>query len=87
MIPLSILLGLAALVAAHPGQSEDEIRAEGAARWSYIASLEKTDLAHCATKLAARGVVERTISRRRETLISLRKRADSKLANRITPDG
>jgi sulfur relay (sulfurtransferase) complex TusBCD TusD component (DsrE family) len=78
MICSSILLALAALVIAHPGQSQDEIRAEGAARWSYIASLEKIDLAHCATKLAARGVVERTINRRREALINLRKRADGK---------
>lgn len=78
MISPSILLALAALVTAHPGHSQEELRAEGAARWAYIASLEKTDLAHCATKLAARGVVERTINRRREALINLRKRADSK---------
>jgi hypothetical protein len=78
MISPSILLALAALATAHPSQSQDEIRAEGAARWSYIASLEKTDLAHCATKLATRGVVQRTINRRRDALINLRKRAGGK---------
>jgi hypothetical protein len=79
MISPSVILALAALATAHPGQSQEDLQAEGKARWSYIESLEKTDLAHCATKLATRGVVERTINRRKEALMNLRKRATGML--------
>jgi protocatechuate 3,4-dioxygenase beta subunit len=68
------LLATGLVASAHPGQSEHSKRAEAHARRAYLASLENTDLAHCAPKLAARGIVERTIQRRKETLVALRKR-------------
>ena len=50
---------------AHPGESWQQKRAEAKARGDYLASLENTDLAHCKSSLTSRGVVERTIERRR----------------------
>jgi hypothetical protein len=77
MLPTFFLsiLGVISAVAAHPGQSELSKRAEAEARRVYLRSLENTDLAHCAPKLAARGVVERAIARRKETLLKIRKRS------------
>ena len=69
------LLGVILAVAAHPGQSEPSKRAEAEARRAYLRSLENTDLAHCASKLAARGFVERAIARRKETMLKIRKRS------------
>jgi hypothetical protein len=78
MVQISSLVAVVALgvlSSAHPGQSDKEKRAEAAARKTYLDSLEKTNLAHCAPKLASRGVVQRSIARRTETLATLRKRA------------
>jgi hypothetical protein len=60
-----LVVAISSGVNAHPGQSLKEKRAEAQARATYLASLENTDLAHCAGPLASRGVVERTIERRR----------------------
>jgi hypothetical protein len=72
-----LCLGLVAViiscgvVQAHPGESLKSKRAEAKYRADYLASLENTDLAHCAGSLASRGVVERTIHRRRSIVDGL----------------
>src|ERR1700712_1309984 len=78
MVQLSgMLVALAAgasIVQAHPGDTQAQKRAEMDARNVYIRSLEKTDLVHCAAKLAARGEVQRTVERREALLKTLRKK-------------
>jgi hypothetical protein len=69
-----VAFALSMLSLAHPGQDKLSRGAEAAARREYLSSLDNTDLAHCAQKLAIRGVVERTVMRRKHTLAALRKR-------------
>ncbi|KAL5621984.1 hypothetical protein BROUX41_005929 [Berkeleyomyces rouxiae] len=49
------------LVSAHPGHSVAE---EALERRNYLNTVKRASLAHCATKLKARGVTERNIARR-----------------------
>lgn len=83
MLSTSIItsLWLASVVSGHPGQSEHSKRAEAEARGAYLRSLENTDLAHCAPQLAARGIVERVVSRRQDALMDIRKRSGIELDN------
>jgi hypothetical protein len=80
------LLALASIVAfinAHPGETVKDKRAEAKVRSDYIASLENTDLAHCAGTLSARGVLERTIERRRLMVDNLR--VSEERSNSVSP--
>ncbi|KAM0386961.1 hypothetical protein FCULG_00012073 [Fusarium culmorum] len=59
--PSSIVLALAALTAAHPGEDHhDELQQ----RRSFETTAERLSLRHCAEKLKARGVTDRNIKRR-----------------------
>jgi hypothetical protein len=60
-LPASIILALATLAAAHPGEDHhDELQQ----RRSFEANAERLSLRHCAEKLKARGVTDRNIKRR-----------------------
>lgn len=60
-LPASIILALATLAAAHPGEDHhDELQQ----RRSFEANAERLSLRHCAEKLKARGVTDRNIMRR-----------------------
>ena len=68
---LAAITATGLLANAHPGQSELSRRAEAKARLEFLASLKDTDLSKCAPRLSVRGVVERTVARRRERAIQL----------------
>jgi hypothetical protein len=70
-----VAASLAFLVVAHPGESHAQKRAEARARSNYLASLEKTDLAHCVGAPATQNVIRRTVQRRKEIAAQLTKRA------------
>jgi hypothetical protein len=60
-LPTSVVLVLATLAAAHPGEDHrDELQK----RRSFEAGAERLSLRHCAEKLKARGVTDRNIKRR-----------------------
>lgn len=65
----SILSGLTLLsssaVLAHPGH---DVNKEIAARQEYLSSVKRTNLAHCAETLKARGVERRNVARRQAKL-------------------
>ncbi|KAF2403110.1 aromatic compound dioxygenase [Trichodelitschia bisporula] len=71
MVLLNLLVLGAGLAAAHPGHDGT---AEMRERAAYMATLEKSDLVHCASKLASRGEMQRTVERRREMLRHLRQK-------------
>ena len=75
----SIVLALASLTAAHPGEDHhDELEQ----RRSFEASAEKLSLRHCAEKLKARGVTDRNIKRRSALIQAHRQKR--KLSTSIT---
>jgi hypothetical protein len=57
----SSLVLLSSHVLAHPGH---DVSQEIAARQNYLSSVKRTNLAHCASKLKARGVERRNVARR-----------------------
>lgn len=60
-LPTSIVLALATLAAAHPGEDHhDELQQ----RRSFEAGAERLSLRHCAEQLKARGITDRNIKRR-----------------------
>jgi hypothetical protein len=65
------LVGLAGLVSAHPGH---DVKAEAAERAAFIkrAPVQSRSLAHCASKLKARGHESRSIARRQHAVKNLR---------------
>jgi hypothetical protein len=56
----------------HPGESTEEKLREIRERAEYLATLENTDVAHCAPKLAKRGDLDKTVERRQNILRLLR---------------
>lgn len=67
----AVVLGLAALAAAHPGHEHEEISQAIKARDATRSN--KRALENCAAKLAQRGVSSRAAERRSATLASQRK--------------
>lgn len=67
------LFGLSTLVAAHPGHS---VKAEAAERAAFVKSsaLHTRNLSQCASKLKARGVENKNVLRREQTVQRLRQR-------------
>jgi hypothetical protein len=74
---LAAVLASGSLVSGHPGESEEDKRAEALVRAEYLATLKHTNLAHCAGKLGSKGVVKRAIERRRELAQQLVKRSEA----------
>lgn len=70
----AIILGLAALAAAHPGHEDSEYRQAVAARANTRAN--KRALEGCAAQLQSRGIAARGIERRRATVEKQRQARD-----------
>lgn len=70
----AVVLGLAALAAAHPGHEDSEYRQAVAARANTRAT--RRALEGCASQLQSRGVVGRGIERRRTTVEKQRQARD-----------
>jgi len=71
MLSMFLTMGLAMLAGAHPGEDHTQ---ELADHRSFLASVERTSLSHCAEKLKARGVTERNVKRRMQTVQEARER-------------
>lgn len=65
-----IVLGLAAMAAAHPGHEEEEYSHAVAARANTQAN--KRALEGCTAQLQSRGIADRAAARRRETVNKVR---------------
>lgn len=68
---ISGLAALASLVTAHPGH---DVAQEAAERRSYLQSVKRTSLAHCADKLKARGTSARNVARRQAVVEKARRK-------------
>jgi hypothetical protein len=66
---------LSSSVVAHPGQSALEMRAEQAERAAFLQHSKK-DLSHCAAKMKARGLENKSIARRQAMAKNARKKRD-----------
>lgn len=77
MLLISILAASTLLgnIAAHPGQSAVEMRAEMAERAAFM-QYSKKDLSHCAAKMKARGLEARSLARREAVAKNARKKRD-----------
>jgi protocatechuate 3,4-dioxygenase beta subunit len=71
MLSVFLTLGLAMLASAHPGDDPTQELEEHRA---FLASVEKKSLSHCAEKLKARGVTERNVKRRMQTVKEAREK-------------
>lgn len=67
------LAGLTSIVSAHPGH---DVKAEAAERAAFLqkAPLQSRSLAHCASKLKARGHESRNVARRHAAVQNIRQR-------------
>jgi hypothetical protein len=74
---LAAILASSSLVSGHPGESEEVKRQEAQARADYLATLQHTNLAHCAGKLGSEAAVKRTIERRQHLAQQLVKRSEA----------
>jgi hypothetical protein len=73
IVALSVTSLLGSFVHGHPGESKEEKLREIRERSEYLATLENTDVAHCAPKLAKRGDLDKTVERRQNILRQLRR--------------